>query len=79
MQLGTNRRRAAGRAALTAALLLTGLGLVPAGTAAAVAPTPIVIDDFSGSTTGRTVTTLPLPDTSTTSPGTFTESGGQGP
>lgn len=78
MQPGTNRRRATARAALTAALLLTGIGLVPAGTAAAVAPTPIVIDDFSGNTAGaRTVTTLPLPNTSTTSPGTFTESGGQ--
>ncbi|MBN9375843.1 MAG: hypothetical protein J0I40_10700, partial [Cellulomonas sp.] len=78
MQPGTNRRRATARAALTAALLLTGVGLAPAGMAAAVAPTPIVIDDFSGNTAGaRTVTTLPLPNTSTTSPGTFTESGGQ--
>jgi len=77
LPLGTNRRRAATRAALTTVLLLAGIGLVPAAAVATSAPTPVVIDDFSGNTAGpRTVTTLPLPNTSTTPAGTFSQSGG---
>lgn len=46
---------------------------------AAHADAALTIDDFSGSVYGtRTVTPLPLPDTSTTAPGTFTQTGGEG-
>ena len=62
--------------------ILIGLAMTAVG-AVAVAPAAhaatIMIDNFSGTVLGtRTTTALPLPQTSTTPPGTFTESGGFG-
>lgn len=66
------------RLSLVLAMVLSGLVTAVALSAPATAapPVPIVIDDFAGNTAGpRTVTGLPLPGESTTSPGTFSESG----
>ncbi|WP_170207807.1 beta strand repeat-containing protein [Rarobacter incanus] len=66
--------RAAAVATALAIVATAGVVLAPAAQAAAV-----VIDDFNGSTLGtRNVTALPVPDTSTTAPGTFSQSGGFG-
>ena len=65
-------------AVLSLSLVLGAGALVTtvAGSAEAVG-TPVMIDDFAGIHGGtRTVTPLPLPGASTTSPGTFSESGG---
>lgn len=70
------RRRLLAQAVVAA--LLVGGGVWVASPAVA-APAPVIVDDFDGTVLGtRTVTTLPLPNTSTTAPGTFTQSGGSG-
>ncbi len=69
---GTRRTTATALAILLAVLGLAGV-VAPVASAAA----PIVIDDFAGNTAGpRTVTPLPLPNTSTTAPGQFSQAGG---
>ena len=81
MLLGSIRSNAI-RTLVTAvlAVCVLALGFVVALTApAGAAPAPIVLDDFAGHTLGmRTVTPLPLPNTSTTTPGTFSEANGVG-
>lgn len=59
------------------ALLLVAIGSIVFTAPAQASGQPIVIDDFGGNVLGtRTVTNLPLPNTSTTSTATFAESGG---
>ncbi len=64
--------------ALVVVGLLLGLTAIVVPPASAAVGAPVLIDDFGGLARGRTVTPLPLPNTSTTRPGTFTESGGLG-
>ncbi len=73
LRSSVGRRIAAGMTAI-AVMTVGALALAPSASAATV-----VIDDFAGSVLGtRTVQTLPEPNTSTTSPGTFSQSGGVG-
>jgi Putative Ig domain len=59
--------------------VLSAVGVTVLLPSAASAAAPIVVDDFGGHTAGpRTVTPLPLPMTSTTAPGQFSEAGGLG-
>lgn len=59
------------------ALLLVAIGSIVFTAPAHASGVPIVIDDFGGNVLGtRTVTNLPLPNTSTTSTATFAQSGG---